>query len=194
MFLLLYGSSVDHMLQGLYLCISKEIGVSVVSCFIMIPVLLYHVFNCSSAWFHLWAIYMRVLCTSLLYNNLFVHMRFFVTCSSTWYVWAYRQLWFLIFSALVLFLQLSWWPSALWTVHTCSNYFNRWRLMDLLVEVLSYVCFALLIYFSVNWQELNVKCVVNTFFVFLTMENNFIKICLVPSSCVIDSVYSAFKF
>jgi len=29
MFLLLYGNFVDHMLQGLYLCISKEIGISV---------------------------------------------------------------------------------------------------------------------------------------------------------------------
>jgi hypothetical protein len=101
-----------------YICVYlKRLESAIVSCFIMIPVLLYHVYNCNSAWFHLWPNYMCVLCTSLLYN-LFVHMRFFVTCSSTWYAWAYGQLWFLIFSALVLFLQLSWWPSALWTLHT----------------------------------------------------------------------------
>jgi hypothetical protein len=128
------------------------------------------------------------------YTTTYLYIRFFVTCSSTSYVWAYWQLWFLIFSALVLFLHSSWWSSALWTVCTCSNYFNKWRLRNLLVEVLSYVCFELLIYFSVSWQELNVKCVVNMFFVFLTMENSFIKICLVPSSCVIDSVCSNFKF
>lgn len=121
-----------------YICVYlKRLESVFVNCFITIPVLFYHVYNCSSAWFRLWTIYMRVLCISLLYNNFFVHMRFSVTCSSTWYVRAYRQLWFLIFSALVLFLQLSWWPSALWIVHTCSNYFNRWRLMNLLVEVLS---------------------------------------------------------
>jgi hypothetical protein len=121
-----------------YICVYlKRLESVFVSCFIMIRVLLYHVYNCSSAWFCLWAIYMCVLYTSLLCNNLFVHMRFFVTCSSTWYVRAYGQLWFLIFSALVLFLQWSWWPSALWALHTCSNYFKRWRLMNLLVEVLS---------------------------------------------------------
>jgi len=171
-----------------YICVHlKRLESVFVSCFIMIFVLLYHIYKSSSAWFHLWAI--CVLCTSFL-HNLFVHMSFFVTCSSTWYVWAYGQLWVLIFSALVLFLQLSWWPSAFWTVHTCSNYFNRWRLMNLLVEVLSYVCFVLLTYFSGNWQELNVKCVANTFFVFLTMENSFIKICLVSIiTCDWQSVF-----
>jgi hypothetical protein len=59
-----------------------------VGCFNVIPVLLYRVYNGSSAWFCLWAIRMCTLCTNLLYSILFVHIRFLVTCSSTGHLWA----------------------------------------------------------------------------------------------------------
>jgi hypothetical protein len=172
MFLLLYDQFCSsHASRFLSVCVF-------VSCFIMIPMLLYHVYNCGSAWFHLWTIEMFVSCTNLLYSNLFVHMRFFVTCSTTWYL---RETMVCHFQCSGIVSTIKLVAAALLTVHTCSNYFNRWWLMDLLVEVFSQVCFVLLIYFSVNWQEWSyiVKCVVNTSFVFLTMENTCIKIHLV---------------